>query len=284
LAHAGFGTSLSHASAESAIIRGTLMRFFRRWALNRADLILGLASVFIMTLIASIPVASEYVRHLLFEPTENAKGLAAALLAGWVAIFLACLGGAVRITSARQSLISLLSSEIKAIQYGLQKMDMFEFWASVFEHPEIGAVGFADVPREESYFEIFHSVSDNIGNLHPNVVESIVRFYTYLKMSRDAAAVLKSWHEQTDPEIRRLHIKYVVNLLSLSMLWGFVALWTMGIEVSEQEEQLRRKMENTYNTVFGIGEFEKLLFEHVRSAALKTFFTAEGKIDCNRPA
>jgi hypothetical protein len=245
--------------------------FFRRFALNRADLVLGVVFVSIITAAAAIPVISERARHFLFDQ-DNAKGLAAALFAGWIAIYLACLGGAIKITSARQSLISLLSSEIKAIQFGLQKMDMFEFWAGLFDHPEVGALGFADVPREESYFDIFHSVSDNIGNLHPGIVEAIVRFYTYLKMSRDAAAALKGWEKQPDADVRRVHVKYVVSLLSLSMLWGFVALWMMGFRAGSQERQLQKGIGQAYDAVFGVGAYKEMLLEHVRREALDKYF------------
>jgi hypothetical protein len=103
---------------------------------------------------------------------------------------------------------------------------MFDFWALVHAHAELGPAGFADVPREENYFALFHGVIGNVANLHPRVVEAIVRYYTYLKMSRDAAGALKSWDKGvTQPELRQLHVTYVVQLLSLSCLWGFVALW-----------------------------------------------------------
>jgi hypothetical protein len=247
-----------------------MRRFLRRWALNRADLILGLTVVFIVTVAASVALLFEVVRS--FPLQDNTRGFAAALFAGWVAILLASLGGAIKITSARQSLISLLSSEIKAIQYGLQKMDMFEFWADLFLHPQKGAVGFADAPREEKYFEIFHKVSDNIGNLHPSVAEATVRFYTYLKMSRDAASALKTWEKQNDLAVRREQTKYVVSLLTLSMSWGFVALWMMGIKASLSEVALRKAMQGAYDAVFSQGEYEAFEKEHVKTADISEFF------------
>src|SRR3954447_11227221 len=75
---------------------------------------------------------------------------------------------------------------------------------------------------------LFHSVIGNVANLQPRVVEAIVRFYTYLKMSRDAAGSLASWEQQTNLDVRRHHVSYVVYLLALSMIWGHVALWHMG--------------------------------------------------------
>jgi hypothetical protein len=246
------------------------MILFRRWALNRADLILGLLSLAVLTLLLVLLVRCGD-RFLPSDP-ETKKGLITALVAGWITISLACLGGAIKITAARQSLISVISSEIKAIQYGLARMDMFKFWTNVFNDPDKGAIGFADVPREEQYFELFHSVSQNIGNLHPRVAESIVRFYTYLKMSRDAAAALKSWKEQTEPEIRRLHVTYVVNLLGLSMLWGFVALWFMGFRASEQDRDFLKDLESAYIPVLGQDKYEELWIKHIRRDALEQFF------------
>jgi hypothetical protein len=188
-------------------------------ALNRADLILGLAVVFMITAAAATALLFEPMRSFLVQ--ANARGFVATLFAGWVAILLASLGGAIKITSARQSLISLLSSEIKAIQFGLQKMDMFEFWTDLFQHPQKGAVGFADAPREERYFEIFHKVGDNIGNLHPSVAEAIVRFYTYLKMSRDAASALKTWEKQRPRDSARANqvcneLAYLIDVVGFS--------------------------------------------------------------------
>lgn len=245
---------------------------FRRLAINRADFVLGIFSLVSLTAMFCLLLGTEMgQQHLPREP-EIRKGVTAAIFAGWVTIFLACLGGAIKITAARQGLVRLLSSEIKAIQYGLARMQMFDFWKSAYQNPEQGATGFADVPREEQYFEIFHSVSSNIGNLHPLVVESIVRFYTYLKMSRDAAASLHSWDKQTDPAIRCVHVRYVVNLLGLSMLWGFVALWFMGFRANAQERDLRQQLERAYVAVIGAHEFNQLWAEHIRKDALEKFF------------
>ena len=247
------------------------MIILRRWALNRADLILGLLSLAVSTLLLALLVIAGSDYFLPKDP-ETRKGLVTALIAGWITISLACIGGAIKITAARQSLISVISSEIKAIQYGLVRMDMFKFWTIVFSDPEKGAVGFADVPREERYFELFHSVSQNIGNLHPQIAESIVRFYTYFKMSRDAAAALKSWEKQTDAEIRRLHVTYVINLLGLSMLWGFVALWFMGFRVNKQDRDFLRELKTAYVAVIGQDKYDELWRDHIRKDALEKFF------------
>jgi hypothetical protein len=247
------------------------MMFLRRWALNRADIILGALVLSTMVLAAVVAVSSGSLRERLLGTGSDGK-LIAALLAGWIAIFLAGAGGAIKVTSTRQSLTSLFRSEIKALQFGLSTMDMFEFWTKLYANPEIGCLGFADMPREEDYFKTYHSVGENIGNLHPKVVEAVVRFYMYLKMSRDAAAALKSWEKQTDSTVRKMHVVYVIRLLSISMLWGFVALSFMGFEAQVQDRDFMKKMLSSYDAVIGNGAFPELCSTHVRSREIVRFF------------
>lgn len=250
------------------------MLWLRRWALNRVDLHLGLTLIVLVTIGAVVLVTSVKAQHFLFGGKGVEAAVAAAILAGWAAIFVAAVGGLIRTTSIRRSLISLLSSEIKALQYGLSNMNMFEFWENAYRNPEQGAFGFADVPREEDYFQLFHSVSDNIGNLHPQVVAAVVRFYTYLKMSRDAAAALHSWKTQTDPSIRRVHVTYVVHLLALSMLWGFAALWFMGFKSGDHERGLLKQIATAYDTVLGTNSFNSFRDMSQTHLAVDSFFAA----------
>ncbi len=155
----------------------------------------GLAVFILMMIAAAIAICSETVWGRLTGSGTDGK-LVLALLTGWLTILLAGVGGAIKITSTRQSLTSLFRSEIKALQFGLLTIDMFEFWAKLHANPESGALGFADIPRKEDYFATYHTVSNNIGSLHPRVLEAVVRFYMYLKMSRDAAASLNSWENE----------------------------------------------------------------------------------------
>jgi hypothetical protein len=246
------------------------MMFLRRWALNRADLIFGAVVLLVMVLAVVVAISSPIWERLSGVGSDGK--LIGALLAGWVTVFLAGLGGAVRITSTRQSLTSLFRSEIKALQFGLSTMDMFEFWKELHSNPGVGALGFADAPRKEDYFKAYHTVGDNVGNLHPKVVEAVVRFYMYLKMSRDAAAALKSWEKQPDLAVRKMHVSYVIDLLSLSMLWGFVALWFMGWVAQTQDTDFMKKIESGYDAIKGRGMFSKLCSAHVRAAQIAKFF------------
>lgn len=246
------------------------MKLFRRLALNRIDLIAGVVAIAIV-IVAGIVIWT-IPESVNVKSAVSDKDIAAALLGGWVAILLAMIGGAIKITSTRQSLIRLFVSEIKALQFGLSNMEMFESWRELYDKPERGPTGFADAPRQENYFQYFDALGDNIGNLHPNVVEAVVRFYTYLKMSRDAAAKLHGWDHLKDIAERRVQVRQVVNLLTQSMLWGFVALWFMGFEAGEQERDFLLKIEATFNAVFGADATKSLREQHVRRAALERFF------------
>ena len=238
------------------------MAWLRRWAFNRADFMLG---VFIATGLSALALWITISSHV------KGDSAAAALIAAIGALTLTAIAGIVKITSTRQSLTSLITSEVRAIQYGLSTMDMFDFWAQLHAHPEFGGLGFADTPREEDYFQLFHSVAQNVGNLHPRAVEAIVRFYSYLKMSRDAAASLHSWRELTEPELRRMHVEYVIRLLALSMLWGFVALWCMGSLCQRQDRQLLEKIRTAYDQTIG-GNFDDFFYDHPRIQFLERFF------------
>lgn len=46
----------------------------------------------------------------------------------------------------------------------------------------------SDGPRGENYFALYEAFSPSIGKLPPKLAREIVRFYTYLRVSRDAAA------------------------------------------------------------------------------------------------
>lgn len=239
----------------------------------RMDVVLGLALAIILTC-----VVFWEVRNLLAHASDSgtqsdARSFVSAIVAAWAAIVLACIGGAIKITATRQSLVTLFTSEIRAIQYGLTRMEMFGFWMWVHAHAEEGPAGFADVPREENYFALFHGVIGNVANLHPRVVEAIVRYYTYLKMSRDAAGALKSWEKVTQPEQRKLHVTYVVQLLSLSTLWGFVALWHMGQMATKADRDLAASLKKAVESVLGEDAYRDLYALHPEGAALAEFFS-----------
>jgi hypothetical protein len=247
---------------------------FRRSGV-RLDVGLGLALAIILTCVVAWELDKLLARAS--DPQSDARSFVSAIVAGWSAIVLACLGGAIRITSTRQSLLTLFTSEIRAIQYGLRRMEMFGFWVWVHAHVKEGHAGFADLPREENYFALFHSVIGNVANLHPRVVEAIVRYYTYLKMSRDAAGALKSWDYVTNPELRKLHVACVVQLLSLSCLWGFVALWYMGQMATKPDWELAERMEDAVESLLGVGMYARLNEFHPERAALVEFFNSASR-------
>jgi len=239
---------------------------FRRWAI-RADALLGIIAVVLLT------IAGVMAWPALVAQGANLPGLVPGAIAGWVALVVACTGAVIKVTSARQNLVTLFGSEIRAIQFGLFQMDMFAFWERAFSDPAKGAEGFANAPRAEDYFAIFHSASGTIVNLHPHVVESVVRFYTYLKMSRDAAAALAGWEVQK-PSVdrRKADVSYVVRLLSLAMLWGYVARYAMGHAADEADVEQLRELVRIGDAVLGHDTFAKLFRQFPREKQLRAFF------------
>lgn len=243
----------------------------------RWDLKLGGCALFVIGILGIWGTAYEWA----CKSHEEAGG---AILAATIAILVAGFGGLFHVATTRRNLVNLFASEIKAIQEGLSTMEMFDFWKKIYAHPEGGAFGFANVPRQEDYFSHFDSVSDNIGNLHPDIVEAIVRFYTYLKMSRDAAASLDSWKGHSpDPSTRKKDVRYVVQLLALSMLWGFVALSCMGFRADEDDRALKEKIKVAYDAVTTDPKSESMadmklddfMAAHVRKDRLEAFFGSE---------
>jgi hypothetical protein len=250
---------------------------FRGWAI-RFDVVFGILAVMVLTTV----VGRELYRLFTEAPPvalSETKGLTAPLMAAWAAVVIACIGGAVKVTSARQNLIRLLSSEIRAIQYGLTKMNMFDFWLRVHADPEKGAMGFANTPRTEDYFAIFHAASGTIVNQHPLVVESVVRFYTYFKMSRDAAAALGGWEKQLDPEERKRDVEYVVRLLSLAMFWGYAARFSMGHTCDPDDVVQLDEIKRVMNGVLKDRSYEELCTKHPRAGAIKQFFYNDMGVD-----
>jgi hypothetical protein len=118
---------------------------------------------------------------------------------------------------------------------------MLPFWTALHNNPDSWSRGWADVPRKEDYFALYHSAGGGIGTIRASFAEAIVRHYTYLKMSRDAAQGLKLFELMNKNESRGYKkevIFYVVHLLSLSILWGFISLLRMGRMATVSEKKL----------------------------------------------
>jgi hypothetical protein len=250
-----------------------------RLAIRRLGLRKDVIASFIIVSIATAGVILELI-VLALRASCTGSGCAAsdsrsfvtAIGTAWAGLVVTYLSAAIKITVTRKSLLMLFTSEIRALQYGLVRMKMFSFYEGVYAR--LDPAGFDELQRDENYFALFHGVIGNVANLHPFVVEAIVRYYTYLKMSRDAASAFKTWKTVTHPDVRKLHVKYVVQLLCLSSLWGFVALWYMGHVASEPDRELSASMEHAVDLVFGEGEYAKLVERHPQHAALVKFFSS----------
>ncbi len=88
------------------------MKLVRKWALNRADLLLGIVALVVASAVAGMPVFSTSARLWLLGKTELDDTVATALLAAWVTILLAGVGAAIKVTSTRQNLTSLFTSSL----------------------------------------------------------------------------------------------------------------------------------------------------------------------------
>jgi hypothetical protein len=171
----------------------------------------------------------------------------------------------VRTAQDRSSHLQMFQSEITALLYGLEEVHMLEFWTALYQKPDSWPMAWADVPRGEDYFSLYHASITALGTLRPSFVESAVRHYTYLKMSRDAARGLDAFKRlkpdlETPEECRatpddtpanrkrqppdditrlkQLQTHDIIKLLSLSLLWGFICLYRSGRRANQTEERL----------------------------------------------
>src|SRR4051794_6365478 len=76
--------------------------------------------------------------------SSDTPQVSAAFISGGAVLIVALVGAIVKVTTARQNQITLFSSEIRAIQFGLYKMEMVAFWLIVFDKPGDGTKGWAD--------------------------------------------------------------------------------------------------------------------------------------------
>lgn len=116
------------------------MGSLRRWAMDRADFALGICLGLALIVLILLIAFSQSVRLSLFGTADFQKSTAPALIAALATLTLTVVAGIVKVTAARQSLSSLITSEIRAIQYGILTMDMFDFWD-----------GFTFIPRVEHW-------------------------------------------------------------------------------------------------------------------------------------
>jgi len=148
---------------------------------------------------------------------------------------------------------------------------------SAYRNPERGARDFAGPPRTAEYFAIFHATSNTLVNQAPEIVEAVVRFYTYLKMSRDAAAALGTWEGKAElnseeRQDRNKDVKHVVRLLSLSMIWGYVARHFMGQRSDKADVEQIGKIVEMMDAVLEADTFPLFFDRFPHNEALEEFF------------
>lgn len=131
----------------------------------------------------------------------------------------------------RLGVVDLFTSEILSVMNVIVKMRLIHHYKIIYHNPGIIRINPKDLQAgSEKYTEIFEKNASELGSLKKDVVESIARFYTYLRASRDATRRFSSWEgsiEQGCPERgyeqKQDDVQQVVLLLSLSLKNGVIA-------------------------------------------------------------
>lgn len=105
-----------------------------------------------------------------------------------------------------------IRSDIRSIVYALKEInlikDFIKTYESTYESDNSGShlSPWVDAPRAEDYFQLFGAVAPQIGKLNIDLARGVVKFYTFMRVARDAAAPLGNL-ENDQSNICKQHIK-----------------------------------------------------------------------------
>ncbi len=90
----------------------------------------------------------------------------------------------------RDGVIAALCSDINSIIEAIYITKLVDSFIKTYDSPDTEPIypPWSDSPRKENYFSLYESLADQIGKIPPKQSIHIVRFYTFLRISRDAAA------------------------------------------------------------------------------------------------
>lgn len=114
----------------------------------------------------------------------------AALIAAWAAASIAIYNRMI----TRLGVIDIVSFEIIAICRVISSADLTKDFINLYE--TLKPRGFGDTARAEEYFENFHRLGKEVGDIHRYDIARITEFYTYLKGSRDATGSIAHWFDK----------------------------------------------------------------------------------------
>jgi hypothetical protein len=81
-----------------------------------------------------------------------------------------------------------VKSDIHSITLALKETKLVDSFISAYQNGVV--LPWADAPRKSDYFQLFGAVAPQIGALPLELAQETVRFYTFLRIARDAAEPL----------------------------------------------------------------------------------------------
>ncbi|MGH8593601.1 MAG: hypothetical protein ACREV3_07015 [Gammaproteobacteria bacterium] len=92
----------------------------------------------------------------------------------------------------RDAVITAVRSDIRSIVHAVHEIGLVSSFLMTFRSPADAPLypPWVDSPRSEDYFQLFGAIAPQIGRIPPGLAKEVVRFYTYFRVARDAAAPL----------------------------------------------------------------------------------------------
>jgi hypothetical protein len=90
--------------------------------------------------------------------------------------------------------ITAVRSDISAIVYAVDQIGLVRSFILAFRAPPDAPVfpPWVDSPRSENYFQLFEAIAPQLGRMPSGLAEEVVRFYTFMRVARDASTPLSS--------------------------------------------------------------------------------------------
>lgn len=134
----------------------------------------------------------------------------------------------------RDNLITALRSDVRSIVQAFHLTHIVKAYVFAASLRQLDATTLAgyDTAREETYFKLYESLSPQLGTLPQDLAREVVRFYTFLHVSRDAAKPLMAMASKT-PDLVRFHIHTGNVLIALREVL-LAAVQVLGKQYSRQ--------------------------------------------------
>jgi hypothetical protein len=133
-------------------------------------------------------------------------GVIVSVIASWSAIIIAR-------RLEEKSIKTAIRSDIRSIVKSLEIMGIVDSFIKTFESPRDKPEypSWTNSPGKEDYFKMFGAIAPQIGKVPPPLAKEIVRFYTFLRISRDAAQPISDLRKIQNPDGK--HSDHIKNSL-----------------------------------------------------------------------